>query len=229
MFKDRILVIEDDGVIAELEKNYLAANGYCVDVCYDGKSGLEAALNGDYSLIILDVMLPEKNGFEICSELRKVKNIPVLFVTAKQEDDDIVSGFDLGGDDYITKPFKFKEFVARVNAHVSRYKKLTGQDIPQELQIGALKLCVESRRIYVYETELQMTNKEFDLLLCLASNPDKVFTKEDLLKKIWGYDSVGDTSTVTVHINRIREKIAVYAPQDNYIETIWGVGYRFKS
>lgn len=227
--KDRILIVEDDRVIAELEEKYLAANGYEVDICYDGDSGIANALEKDYSLVILDVMLSGKNGFEICSQLRREKDIPVLFVTAKQEDDDIVSGFDMGGDDYITKPFKFKEFVARVNAHVNRYKKLTKTDSPEEFEFGSIKLCKTSRRTFVNGEEIQMTNKEFDLLWYLAINPNKVFTKEDLLKKIWGYASVGDTSTVTVHINRIREKIDVNTSHEQFIETIWGVGYRFKA
>lgn len=226
---DRILIVEDDKVIAELEKEYLAANGYEVDICYDGDSGLDFALKNDYSLIILDVMMPGKNGFEVCREVRENKNIPVLFVTAKQEDDDVVCGFDMGGDDYITKPFKFKEFVARVNAHINRYKKLTTPDVSAELEIGCLKICNESRRVWVKDTQLQMTNKEYDLLWFLATVPNKVFTKDELLRKIWGYDSVGDTSTVTVHVNRIREKIDNLAPGEQFIETIWGVGYRFKA
>lgn len=226
---DRILIVEDDKVIAELEKEYLTANGYDVDVCYDGDSGIAKAFENDYSLIILDVMLPGKNGFDICRELRQVKEIPILFVTAKQEDDDIVYGFDMGGNDYITKPFKFKEFVARVNSHVSRYKKLTKADSAEEIMVGSIKLCNTSRRSFVGDTEIQMTNKEFDLLWFLATNPNKVFTKEELLKKIWGYASVGDTSTVTVHVNRIREKLDTHAKDKQYIETIWGVGYRFRA
>ena len=226
---DRILIVEDDRVIADLEKEYLTVNGYDVDVCYDGDSGIKKALENDYSLVILDVMLPGKNGFEICSELRQVKDIPILFVTAKQEDDDIVSGFDIGGDDYITKPFKFKEFVARVNSHVNRYKKLTKSDSSEEIMVGSIRLCNTSRQAFVGDTEIQMTNKEFDLLWFLATNPNKVFTKEELLKKIWGYASVGDTSTVTVHVNRIREKLDTHSKDSRFIETIWGVGYRFRA
>lgn len=226
--KERILIIEDDNIIADLEKNYLVANGYTVDICYDGAGGVEAALNNSYALVILDVMLPEMNGFEICRRIREEKDIPVLFVTAKQEDDDVVAGFDMGGDDYITKPFNFKEFVARVNAHINRYKKLTGAETLQALEIGSLKLCSTSRRAFVDGNEVQMTNKEFDLLWYLATNPNKVFSKEELLKKIWGYASNGETSTVTVHVNRIREKIDNNASGEQYIETIWGVGYRFK-
>ncbi len=225
--KDKILIVEDDSVIAELEKSYLIANGYDVDVCYDGESGEEYALNVPYSLIILDVMLPGISGFEICRKIRQVSETPILFVTAKQSADDLVAGFDMGGDDYITKPFDFKEFVARVNSHVTRYKRLTGADAVEDIEIGCVKLNISSRRVFVDDEEVQMTNKEFDLLWFLAMNPNKVFTKDELLKKIWGYDSVGETSTVTVHINRIREKLESNSYGAQYIETIWGVGYRF--
>ncbi len=226
---DKILIIEDDSVIAELEKSYLTANGYDVDVFNDGVSGLEAALKNNYSLIVLDVMLPQMDGFEICREIRKEKNVPVLFVTAKQEYDDLVSGFDTGGDDYITKPFNFKEFVVRVNAHINRFRKLTGAENSDVLEIGSLKLFKSARRIYLDGEEIQMTNKEFDLLWYLAVNPNKVLSKDELFKKIWGYASIGETSTVTVHINRIREKIDKNASGVQYIETVWGAGYRFKN
>lgn len=227
--KDTILIIEDDTVIAELEKSYLSANGYEVDIFCDGQGGLDAACANDYSLIVLDVMLPSMNGFDICREIRKSKNTPILFVTAKQGDDDLLRGFDTGADDYITKPFNFKEFLARVNAHVNRYKELTGSEKNDVLEIGCLKLYKTSRRIYVDDNEIQMTNKEFDLLWFLASNPDKVYSKDELFKKIWGYASIGETSTVTVHINRIREKIDNNVLAEQYIETVWGAGYRFKS
>lgn len=226
--KDNILIVEDDAVIAELEKNYLSANGYDVDVCNEGVSGLKAALDKDYSLIVLDVMLPGMSGLEICKELRRTKNTPVLFVTAKQGDDDLVTGFDMGCDDYITKPFNFKEFVVRVNAHVNRFKKLTGSEASDMLEIGCIRLCRSARRVYLDSVEIQMTNKEFDLLLFLAMNPNRVFSKDELFMKIWGYDSIGETSTVTVHINRIREKIDNNSLGAQYIETVWGAGYRFK-
>ena len=225
---DKILIVEDDAVIAELEKSYLSANGYDVDICSDGLSGLNMALENDYSLILLDVMLPNMSGTQICKELRKVKNTPVLFVTAKHGEDDIANGFDTGCDDYITKPFSFKELVVRINAHINRYKKLTGAQGSDLLEIGCLKLCKSARRVYLDGEEIQMTNKEFDLLLFLAMNPNKVFSKDELFTKIWGCDSIGETSTVTVHINRIREKIDDNSLGTQYIETVWGAGYRFK-
>ncbi len=225
--RDKILIVEDDSVIAELEQSYLNANGYDVDVCYDGISGLHAVAKADYSLIILDVMLPEMDGFELCKKIRASKNIPILFVTAKQSADDLVEGFDMGGDDYITKPFNFKEFVARVNSHVSRYKQLTGDVGEDVFELSGLKLCKSSRRVSVDGEEIQMTNKEFDLLCFLSSHPNIAFTKDELFNKIWGCDSIGETSTVTVHINRIREKIDNNRAGVQFIETIWGVGYRF--
>lgn len=225
---DKILIVEDDAVIAELEKSYLSACGYEVDISSEGVSGLEMALANDYSLILLDVMLPGMSGIDICKELRKEKNTPVLFVTAKHGEDDIAAGFDMGCDDYITKPFSFKELAVRINAHINRFKKLTGAESFDVLVVGCLRLCRSSRRVYIDGEEIQMTNKEFDLLLFLAMNPNRVFSKDELFLRIWGYDSIGETSTVTVHINRIREKIDKNSLGAQYIETVWGAGYRFK-
>ncbi len=229
--KDRILIVEDDSVIAELEKEYLSARGFYVDICSNGKDGFDAAVSCDYSLIILDVMIPEIDGFEVCRRLREVKDTPVLFVTAKQEADDVVSGFSLGADDYITKPFNFREFAARVEARISRYKSINAgrKDFTDVIEIGCLKLCLSSRRVYVDGAEIVMTNKEFDLIWFLASNPNIVFSKEQIFEEIWGCDPMGETSTVTVHINRIRDKIDKNSSGVQHIETIWGTGYRFKS
>lgn len=225
--KDKLLIIEDDSVIADLEKSYLTANGYEVDVFYDGYSGLQAALNNDYSLIVLDVMLPGIDGYAICRKIRAEKKTPILFVTAKQGNDDVLNGFDMGADDYITKPFNFKEFLARVKVHVNRYNESIGNSEITELCFRNLKLQKESRRVYLDGKEVQMTNKEFDLLWFLSLNPDRVFSKDELFYKIWGYDSIGETSTVTVHINRIREKIDCNSSGHHFIETVWGAGYRF--
>ncbi len=227
--KKRLLIVEDDSLIAQLEKDYLSANGYDVSVCTDGVSGLESALNEDYDLIILDVMLPGMNGFEVCKKLREKKNMPVLFVTAKQEADDVIEGLALGADDYITKPFNFRELTARVDARIARFNSLVsakGKEI-DTIETGCIKLCKSSRRVFVENTEVSMTNKEFDLLWYLASNPNIVFSKEELFNEIWGYDSMGETSTVTVHINRIRDKVDKNSSDTQHIETIWGTGYRF--
>ena len=228
---EKILIVEDDVVIAELEKEYLSANGYEVDVRNDGDSGLALALSQDYSLIILDVMLPGLNGFDLCKKLRSEKETPVLFVTAKQEPDDIIEGFSLGADDYITKPFNFREIAARVEARIERFRSLSGgkKNSSDIIESGCLKLCKNSRRVYVDGIETTMTNKEFDLLWYLASNPNTVFSKADLFVEIWGYDSIGETSTVTVHINRIRDKIDKNLAGIKHIETVWGTGYRFKN
>lgn len=227
----KLLIVEDDSMIAQLEKDYLSANGYVVDVCTDGLSGLETALSGNYNLIILDVMLPGMSGFEICRKLREEKDTPVLFVTAKQEADDVIEGLSLGADDYITKPFNFRELLARVDSRIARFDSLVGrkENEPEIIESGCIKLCKSSRRVFVEDIETTMTNKEFDLLWYLASNPNVVFSKDELFNEIWGYDSMGETSTVTVHINRIRDKIDKNSTGTQHIETIWGTGYRFIS
>ncbi len=228
---EKILIVEDDNTIADLEREYLTAKGYEVDLCYDGLSGYGAALQNDYSLIILDVMLPGLDGFEFCKRLRATKDTPVLFVTAKQEPDYVIEGFSLGADDYITKPFNFRELAARVTARIERYNIISSKknSAPDDLDFGCLRLNKSSRKVCVDGVDVVMTNKEFDLLWYLASNPDIVFSKGDLFYEIWGYDSIGETSTVTVHINRIRDKINKNSEGIQFIETIWGTGYRFKS
>ncbi|MDD6022373.1 MAG: response regulator transcription factor [Acutalibacteraceae bacterium] len=228
----RILIIEDDVYIADLEKDYLEINGYKTTVINDGKTGLETALNEDFALVILDLMLPAMDGFEVCRHLREKKDIPIIMVTAKKEEIDKIKGFGLGIDDYIVKPFNPSELVARVNAHIARYKRLTekaaavSDDI---LTIGDLTIDKTARRVFVSGKEVTFTHKEFDLLVFLATNPNVVFSKDALFDKIWGLDAIGETSTVTVHINRIREKIEDDSSSPKYIETVWGVGYRFKT
>lgn len=228
----KVLIIEDDKSIAELEQDYLEINGFKTEIALTGIRGLEKALNNDYDLILLDVMLPGKDGFEICQEIRKVKEIPILLVTAKKDDIYIMRGLGIGADDYIVKPFSPSELVARVNSHINRYERLTSKDRignrPQNiLSIGRLSINCDSRRVYVGGKEVKLANKEFELLAFLASNPNIVFSKDTLLNRIWGEDSFGDTSTVTVHINRIREKIELDTGKPQYIETVWGAGYRF--
>jgi DNA-binding response OmpR family regulator len=230
----RILIIEDDESIAELERDYLEINHFETAICTDGKSGLSKALSGDFDLILLDLMLPGADGFEICRTVRSQKDIPILMVTAKKEDIDKIRGLGIGADDYIVKPFSPGELVARVNAHLSRYERLTKREEMNheqhvtELVFGNLRIQPEAWRVYVGGREVKLTNKEFELLLFLASNPNLVFTKDKLFDRIWGLDSLGDTATVTVHINRIREKIEEDSANPRYIETVWGAGYRFK-
>lgn len=226
----KVLIIEDDQSIALLQRDYLEINDFKVEIETNGKSGLQKALTKEYDLIILDLMLPEINGFEICKKIRESKDIPILIVSAKTEDIDKIRGFGLGADDFIVKPFSPSELIARVKAHLSRYQRLAskGQNNEEELQVRGLTIQKDSRKVLVNGEEKIFTAKEFNLLTFLASNPNKVFSKELLFDRIWGFETVGDISTVTVHIRKIREKIEVDPSNPNYIETIWGAGYRFK-
>lgn len=226
----RILIIEDDKSIAALQKDYLEINGYEVHCELSGQSGLKEALSDTYDLIILDLMLPEIDGFEILRRVREKLEVPVLMVSARKEDIDKIRGLGLGADDYITKPFSPNELVARVKAHMARYDRLVSKNNnkSKELTIRGLTIVLDSRRVFMNGEEVTLTTKEFDLLLFLADNPDKVFSKEYLFEKVWGMDNFGDISTVTVHIGKIREKIEVDSSNPQYVETIWGAGYRFK-
>ena len=229
----RILIIEDDAAIAELERDYLEASDMEVDHCADGKSGLEAALSGKYDLILLDVMLPEMDAFQVCRTIREESEIPVLMVTAKLEDYDKVRGIGLGADDYIVKPFSPTELVARVKGNIKRYERLltsmagSGQNEDNYIKADDIEILIGEHKVLRNGEELSLTNLEFDLLLYLARNQGIVFSKDQLFEKVWGLDAVGDTSTVMVHINRLREKVEVDPAKPYYIETVWGVGYRF--
>ncbi len=226
----KILIIEDEQSIAELERDYLEVNGFESDIATNGEDGLKKALEGNYQLIILDLMLPGMDGFEICKKIRAKLNIPILMVTARKEDIDIIRGFDRGADDYIEKPFNPNELIARVKAHISRYKRLVNSELTHnDIQIRGLIINKNSRTVFLNREEKTLRGKEFDLLFFLATNPNQVFSKDHLFERVWGYDSMGDISTVTVHIRRIREKIEVDPSNPKYIETIWGVGYRFLS
>ncbi len=227
----KILIIEDDVKIAELEKDYLEANNYLVDLAYDGDEGLKKAIENVYSLIILDIMLPYKDGFNVCYQINNIKDIPILMVSAKGENLDKIKGLGLGAADYIVKPFEPSELVSRVNAHINRYERLKAnkEEKKMEIAIGNLKVEKYSRRVFLDGKELSFPNKEFDILVFLAENPNIVFSKERLFDSIWGLDSYGNHSTVAVHINRIREKIESDASNPKYIETVWGAGYRFKA
>ena len=226
----RILIVEDEVSIAELEKDYLELSGFEVEMEHTGDGGLVRAMNEEYDLLILDLMLPGVDGFEICRKVREVKNMPILMVSARKDDIDKIRGLGLGADDYITKPFSPSELVARVKAHLSRYERLIGSNSPENeiIEIRGLKIDKTARRVYVNGVEKAFTTKEFDLLTFLASNPNHVYTKEELFREIWDIESVGDIATVTVHIKKIREKIETNTSKPQYIETIWGVGYRFK-
>lgn len=227
---NKILIVEDEVAIAELEKDYLELSGFEVEVENDGEAGLMKALSGDYDLFILDLMLPGVDGFEICRQIRDKMNTPILMVSAKKDDIDKIRGLGLGADDYLTKPFSPSELVARVKAHLSRYDRLTGSaaEANKIIEIRGLKIDTTARRVWVNGEEKTFTTKEFDLLTFLASHPNHVYSKEELFREIWDMESIGDIATVTVHIKKIREKIEMDTSNPQYIETIWGVGYRFK-
>ncbi len=226
----RILIIEDEESIAELEKDYLELSGFEVAIENSGDVGLKRAMAEEFNLIILDLMLPGIDGFEICRQVREKKNTPILMVSAKKDDIDKIRGLGLGADDYMTKPFSPSEMVARVKAHLARYERLIGTGVQENdmIEIRGLKIDKTARRVYLNGEEKIFTTKEFDLLTFLAQNPNRVFSKEELFSKIWGMESVGEIATVTVHIKKIREKIEYSTSKPQYIETIWGVGYRFK-
>lgn len=226
----RILIIEDEMTIAELEKDYLELSGFQVEIETNGEEGLQKVLEEDYNMVILDLMLPGMDGFEVCRQIREHKNLPILMVSAKKDDIDKIRGLGMGADDYVTKPFSPSELVARVKAHLARYERLIGSGMPQNdiVEIRGIRIDKTARRVWINEEEKQFTTKEFDLLVFLAQNPNRVFTKDELFKEIWDMESVGDIATVTVHIKKIREKIEINTAKPQYIETIWGVGYRFK-
>ena len=226
----KILIIEDEEAIADLEKDYLELSGFEVEIAADGETGLKCALDEDFQLVILDLMLPGVDGFEICRQVREKKNTPIIMVSAKKDDIDKIRGLGLGADDYMTKPFSPSELVARVKAHLNRYQRLVNSNARENtvIEIRGLKIDKTARRVWVNGEEKNFTSREFDLLTFLAENPNHVFTKEELFRKIWDMDSVGDIATVTVHIKKIREKIEQNSAKPQYIETIWGVGYRFK-
>ena len=226
----RILIVEDEVDIADLEKDYLELSGFEVEIENDGDAGLKRALEEDFDLYILDLMLPGMDGFDICKEIREKKNTPILMVSAKKDDIDKIRGLGLGADDYVTKPFSPSELVARVKAHLARYERLIGSNVVENemVEIRGIKIDKTARRVWVNGEEKQFTTKEFDLLTFLAENPNRVFTKEELFQKVWDMESIGDIATVTVHIKKIREKVELDTSKPQYIETIWGVGYRFK-
>lgn len=227
----RVLIVEDETSIADLEKDYLELSGFDVSIENTGDGGLKRALEEEFSIVVLDLMLPGMDGFEVCRLIREKKDIPIIMVSAKKEDIDKIRGLGLGADDYMTKPFSPSELVARVKAHLSRYERLVStatKPANDVIEIRGIKIDKTARRVYIDGEEKAFTTKEFDLLTFLAENPNHVYTKEELFKEIWDMDSFGDIATVTVHIKKIREKIEIDNTKPQYIETIWGVGYRFK-
>lgn len=224
----KVLIIEDEVSIGELEKDYLEINGFDVKLIHNGLKGLQEALKTDYDLIVLDLMLPDMDGFEICKKVREKSNVPILMVSARKEDIDKIRGLGLGADDYMTKPFSPNELVARVKAHIMRYERLVGTQKEKDiLSIRGLVINLGTRRVTINGENISLTTKEFDLLLFLAQNPDHVFSKDILFDRVWGMESFGDIATVTVHIGKVRDKIEKDSSNPRYIETVWGAGYRF--
>ncbi|HJB02063.1 MAG TPA: response regulator transcription factor [Candidatus Evtepia excrementipullorum] len=226
----RILIVEDGGAIAAIERDYLMLSDFQVDIAATGPEGLAMGRSGGYDLILLDLMLSGLDGFALCSTLRETLDIPILMVTARQEDIDKIKGLGLGADDYITKPFSPSVLVARIKAHLAQYDRLkqAGGVDRNQLQLGSVLLQKDARRVFVDGAEVALKNKEYELLLFLLSNPDIVFSEETLYERIWGYDAMGDNATEVVHINRLREKIEKDPSHPRYIQTVWGAGYRFK-
>ena len=232
----KILIVEDDLSIAELQKDYLDLAGFEVSISVDGLKALGLIQENDYDLLILDIMLPGLDGLEILRRIRNKKNMPVLLVSAKKEEIDKIKGFSLGANDYITKPFSPGELVARVKAHLGNYERLkqtvlqqgTKKTDARTISIRGLKIEKEARRVYVNASEVSLAHKEFELLLFLAENPNRVFGREEIFEKVWGLEALGNSATVTVHINRIRDKIESDPGNPQYVETVWGAGYRFR-
>ncbi|MHB8126147.1 MAG: response regulator transcription factor [Desulfitobacteriaceae bacterium] len=224
----KILIIEDDLNIAELERDYLQLNGYKAEIVQDGGVGLGKAMSGLYDIIIVDLMLPRKSGFEIIQEVRKNFEIPIIIVSARSDDIDKIRGLDFGADDYLTKPFSPAELMARIKSHIRRYERLTGKHTATEvINHKGLEINTASHKVFVNGKEVQLTTKEYELLLFFASNPNIVFTKEHIINTIWGEEYYRDTATVPVHVQKIRKKIEKDPAAPEYIETIWGTGYRF--
>lgn len=226
---EKILIIEDDAAIAAIERDYLEIDGFAVEIVSNGAQGLNRALGGEFDLILLDLMLPGMDGFSVCRKLREKLDIPILMVTARQEDIDKIRGLGLGADDYIEKPFSPGVLVARVKANLAQYRRLSERTkAPSEISLGGIRLNTGTHRVFVDGKETELKNKEYELLLFLMLNVDMVFDRETLYEKVWGVEAMGDNATVAVHINRLREKIEKDPANPQYIETVWGAGYRFR-
>lgn len=226
---DRILIVEDDAAIAAIEKDYLEIDSFQVETATNGTLGLELGLSGAFQLILLDLMLPGLDGFSVCRRLREKLDIPILMVTARQEDIDKIRGLGLGADDYIVKPFSPSELVARVKANLAQYRRVSGtKKAPAEISLGDIRINTGTHRVYVADREVELKNKEYELLQFLMLNVDMVFDRETLYERVWGLEAMGDNATVSVHINRLREKLEKDPSKPKYIETIWGAGYRFR-
>ncbi len=227
----KILIVEDDVDISVIEEAYLESAGFHTKIVADGLSIKKIIQEESFDLILLDLMLPNKSGYEICMEIRDLIDIPILMVTAREETVDKIRGLGLGADDYIVKPFDPAELLARVNANLRQYERMqkNQKDNLEEIKIHDLRILVNSWKVYKGEKEIKFPNREFEILKFFAMNPNIVFTKEQIFEKIWGYDYVNDNATVMVHINRIRDKIEDDSKNPQILETVWGVGYRLNN
>ncbi|MDD6035135.1 MAG: response regulator transcription factor [Lachnospiraceae bacterium] len=225
----RVLVVDDEKLIVKGIKFSLEQEGLLVDCAYDGEEALAAVKRTSYDVILLDLMLPKLSGFEVCQQIREFSDVPIVMLTAKSEDIDKIMGLEYGADDYITKPFNILEVKARIKAILRRSRKQTESNAEEsKLSVGDISLEREGRRVFLKGKEINLTAKEFDLLELLMTNPNKVYSRENLLNIVWGYEYPGDVRTVDVHVRRLREKIEQNPSEPDYIHTKWGVGYFFK-
>ncbi|MDZ7672336.1 MAG: response regulator transcription factor [Halanaerobiales bacterium] len=227
MAKQKVLIIDDDQHICKILMEYFQFEGYDVITANDGKSGLEKVENEKPDLIVLDIMLPKMDGWEVCKELRPQNNIPIIMLSAKSEEDNRINGLQLGADDYVTKPFSPKEVVLRAKSILRRVDKQKETKNKKLVNFPHLKIDKNSRGVEVDQIKIDLTPKEFDLLWILVNNPNKVFTRQELLNKVWGYDYFGDIRTIDTHIKSLRKKLG--EPIERYIKTVWGVGYKFEN
>lgn len=230
----KVLIIEDDEDISMIEKDFLEMEGYQVYIANNGREGYQEAISQAYQLILLDVMLPGMDGYEICREIRQKVDIPIIMVTAKSEELEKLRGLGIGADDYISKPFSPTELVARVKANIAQYKRIKGamqseQKVEGEIALGNIRINSQTHRVFVDNIEVECKHREYELLLFLMEHPEIVFSKEQLYEKIWGMDALGNIRTVAVHINRLRERVEEDPTNPNYIQTVWGAGYRFQA
>lgn len=225
----RVLVVDDEKLIVKGIRYSLEQDGMDVDCAYDGEEALKLAKENAYDIILLDIMLPKHDGFEVCQMIREFSDVPIIMLTAKGDDMDKILGLEYGADDYITKPFNILEVKARIKAIMRRVtKQAQGQTEDKILNKGEMKIDCESRRVFIADREINLTAKEFDLLKLLAMNPNKVYSRENLLNIVWGYEYPGDARTVDVHIRRLREKVETNPSDPKYVYTKWGVGYYFR-
>lgn len=224
----KILIIEDDADIAAIERDYLEISGYEVEICAKGSDGMEKSLSGNFDLIILDIMLPEMDGFEVCKNIRSKIDIPIMMLTARKSDIDKIRGLGFGADDYIEKPFSPSVLVARVKSQLAQYERLKGSADANKIILGNIILESDTHQVFVNDKEIFLPNKEFQLLEFLMTNANIVFSREILYDRIWGMNSFGNTSTVAVHINRLREAVELDPAKPKHLITVWGVGYKFK-